>query len=57
MVADFEREGLLEEQKGSARVNLLRQLTDAGVNIAELRETVAEERLAWGARRGSARTR
>src|SRR5438128_7149497 len=47
--ADFEREGLLEglnEPERSARVNLLQQLTDAGVSLAELREAVAQERLA-----------
>jgi hypothetical protein len=57
VVADFERDGLLEEPERSARVNLLRQLTDAGVNVAELRQPVAEERLGWRTRRRTERTR
>ena len=49
LIADFEREGLLdglEEPERSARLNLLRQLTDAGESVAELRRAVAEDRLA-----------
>ena len=49
MIADFEREGLLdglEEPERSSRVNLLGQLVNAGVGVAELRQAVDEDRLA-----------
>jgi hypothetical protein len=48
-IADFDGEGLLDgldEPERSARVNLLRQLTDVGVSVAELRQAVVEDRLA-----------
>src|SRR5262245_16472475 len=48
-IADFEREGLLEglqEPERSARASLLQQLAEAGISLAELKQAVAEERLA-----------
>jgi adenylate cyclase len=46
---DFEAEGLLDGLEGEARegrLRLLRELADEGVSLGELREAVAEERLA-----------
>lgn len=47
---DFEAEGLLEgvdeEQAREARIELLEQLLDAGVEVDELKAAVAEDRLA-----------
>jgi adenylate cyclase len=46
---DFEREGLLEGLDGperSARLNLLRQLSEAGVSLDELRQAATQDRLA-----------
>jgi adenylate cyclase len=48
-LADYEREGLLAGLGGperSARLNLLSQLSEAGVSLAELREAAAQDRLA-----------
>jgi adenylate cyclase len=48
-VAEFGREGLLDDLTGEerdARIDLLVQLTEAGVSIDELRRAVAEDRLA-----------
>src|SRR5438132_13228747 len=45
---DFEREGLLDglaEPERSARLNLLRQLSEAGVSLDELRQAAAQDRL------------
>jgi Adenylate cyclase regulatory domain len=47
--AGWLREGLLEgleEPERSARASLLQQLSDAGLNLAELKRAVAENRLA-----------
>ena len=50
MTIDFEREGLLagceDEAARAARIQLLEELTGAGVPVAELRRAVAEDRLA-----------
>jgi adenylate cyclase len=50
VAVDFEAEGLLEgledERSREARLELLRQLHEDGVSLDELREAVAEERLA-----------
>ena len=49
MAIDFEAEGLLEGTSGEARearLDLLRQLADDGVELEELRTAVEEDRLA-----------
>jgi adenylate cyclase len=47
---DFEREGLLDdledERERAARLDLLRELVESGVDIEEIRRAVAEDRLA-----------
>src|SRR5207248_9846778 len=46
---DFEAEGLLEGLEGDereARIDLLEQLTDAGVPLEDLKKAAAEDRLA-----------
>jgi adenylate cyclase len=49
MSVDFEAEGLLDDVEGEereARLDLLEQLSDAGVPLDELKKAVAEDRLA-----------